>query len=220
MPLQILYQDSDYVIIDKPSGMLVHPSPLNRDRVTCLNTLRDQIGQYLYPVHRLDRGASGVLCFALSPEAARSWKVKKNYLIVVRGFTQSAGEWNKPMKTAKGLELAALTRYQTLEQIVLPIAVGPYLTSRYSLVKVEIDTGRFHQIRKHFNSASHPVLGDTWYGDGKHNRSLKAEFGLERLMLFGWSMEFKNPLTGQTVRVQIEFPLELTRLGFQKKLPT
>jgi tRNA pseudouridine65 synthase len=220
--IPILYQDEDYVIVDKPSGLLVHPNPLNRSPSTCLNLLRDQIGKYLFPVHRLDRSASGVLCFALSSEAARSWKaqsaeglLKKTYLIAVRGFTEDAGEITKPLKTANGESRAAITHFRTLQKIELPIPVGRYATSRYSLARVEIETGRFHQIRKHFDSSAHPVLGDTWYGDGKHNQSLRANFILNRLLLFAESMEFENSFSGKKVQARIGFPAELERLGFK-----
>ena len=196
--------------------MLVHPSSLSRrDQITCVTQLRTQLGRAIFPVHRLDRGASGVLAFALNSEAAHAWseiyrrgRVKKSYWVVVRGFAPESGTIDKPIRRANGTEVSALTHWERLQTIEHSVAVGRYPTLRYSLLRVEIETGRFHQIRKHLASLSYPVLGDTWYGDGKHNRALRKHFGIHRILLFSNQMEFGD------ARAEISFPEELEKLGF------
>ncbi len=234
---QILYQSDDLVAIDKPSGIKVHRGVCDpRDEAFVLQRLRDQIGKRLYPVHRLDRPTSGVLVFALTPGAARSLaksfarhEVRKTYLAVVRGYTAENGEIDRPLRKdprQKGKDArrqAALTRYVRLDTAELPIAVGPYATSRYSLVQVSPRTGRMHQIRRHLCHLAHPVIGDRQYGDNKHNRSFKERWQCERLLLA--ATELTLPLPGSRTRHNIVAPISgafnaiIRMLGWQASLP-
>ena len=177
-PLPILFKDQVMVAVHKSSGLLVHRTSLSRNRKCVLQTLRDQIGQRVYPVHRLDRPASGVLLFALDPAACRALSsqfagqsMTKRYLAVVRGVTPTQGTIDYPLRREPDkTPQSAVTSYHTLASVELPVAVGPYATSRYSLVAVFPKTGRRHQIRKHFAHISHPLIGDTAHGEGRHNR--------------------------------------------------
>ncbi len=190
--LTILYRDEHYIAVDKPAGMLVHRSWIaEEDEVFLLQTLRDQIGQRVYPIHRLDRPTSGVILFALSSEAARTMcgvfeqrEVSKQYLAIVRGYTDAAGHIDYALREEPHKpEQQAITDYERLATVELPIPTGRYSTSRYSLVRVTPVTGRMRQIRKHFHHIFHPLIGDTSHGEGRHNRLFREQFDCHRLLL-------------------------------------
>ncbi|MDJ0740855.1 MAG: pseudouridine synthase [Gammaproteobacteria bacterium] len=211
--LTILYQDSHYVAIDKPPGLLVHRSPLSRDRVYALQTLRDQLGRHVYPVHRLDRATSGVLLFGLSADAARraaaafaSQAVDKEYLAVARGWTDAVGVIDHPVTDDDGNPGAqpARTRYRRLATIELPVAVDRYPSSRYSLLSVSPETGRRQQIRKHFKHISHHLIGDTTHGNGRHNRFFRDHIGVSRLLLMARRLAFVHPFTSRPLSLHAE----------------
>jgi tRNA pseudouridine65 synthase len=220
MTLDILFSDPDFVAVDKPSGLLVHRSALANDRVTCLTILRDQLDRWVYPLHRLDRGTSGVLLFALSPESAGRMgeifagrSMRKKYLTVVRGYLEGEGTIDYPLAEEPGDEaVEAITRYRSLDRVELPIPVGRYSTARYSLVEVEPLTGRKHQIRRHMAHVRHPVVGDIVHGEGRHNRLFREEFGIGRLLLHARRVEFSHPADGELVTINAPVPEELERL--------
>lgn len=202
---RILFQNDDIVAIDKPAGYHVHP-PENseilvpRSRVI-LYGLRKQIQKKLYPVHRLDVATSGVLLYALSSEQARDLNAelregsaKKTYLTVVRGFVQPHGEITLPLELDSTKDLVpAHTEYQTLARIEFDVAVGKkFKTARYSLLEVHPHTGRYHQIRRHFNRISSPVVGDTDHGDSHHNRFFREQLDIQGLCLRAWELKTAN----------------------------
>lgn len=201
--------------MEKPPGLLVHPSKLaKREEETALKILRDQLGQWVFPVHRLDRPTSGVLLFALSTEAA-SWlsqkfqneEVSKTYYAVVRGWLpegkQSFEQELRKVTRAKkydGDYQRAVTDYERIESFELPFSThADHQTSRYSLVRVRPRTGRWHQIRRHFAMASHPLIGDTIYGVGIHNRLFREKFQAHRLFLHCTEMSFIDGSTSTTL---------------------
>jgi len=220
-PLTILYQDEYLVAVDKPSGMLVHRSFLDKHETRfVLQSLRDQLGQHVYPVHRLDRPTSGVLVFALSADIARllSQQIEaglwqKGYLAVVRGYLQAAGTLDYPLKEqldniadkfvrADKAAQSAITRYQPLHYVELPFAVSRYATARYTLVGLQPITGRKHQLRRHLAHLRHPIVGDTSHGDGKHNALFREQFANERLLLCAFTLQLPHPVTGNTLTLQ------------------
>ena len=180
---------------------MVHRTNITEDQVFVLQLLRDQIGQRVYPVHRLDRGTSGVLIFGKTKEAAsviaeqfRNQKIEKEYLAVVRGFVESEGVIDYAINVNPGKPLQdAITHYQRISQVELPIPIGRYATARYAFVQIQPKTGRQHQIRRHFAHLRHPIIGDKRYGDVKHNKYFKQEFGLNRFLLHAWQMSLKHP---------------------------
>ena len=218
--LEILYQDEYLVAVNKPSGLLVHRSWLDTQATEfALQKVRNQIGQYVYPVHRLDRPTSGVLLFALDKECARNISeqfieqtTEKRYLAVVRGYMQD-GELDYPLKE-KLDKIAdkraqpdkppqeAFTQYRCLQQTELPIAVRPYDSSRYSLMELIPKTGRKHQLRRHMAHLRHPIVGDTSHGDGKHNAMFRDNFDSQRLLLHAAYLSFKHPKTGRLIEIQ------------------
>jgi len=219
--LSVLYRDDQLVAVDKPSGLIVHPSGIAPDRDTCMSRLRDQLGRWVYPVHRLDRGASGVLVFGLDPEAARTLavafaerRVRKEYLAVVRGVTPEAGEIDHPLppETGSGTPLGARTTFERLAQVELPYAVGRYPVARYALVRALPETGRMHQIRRHLAHLRHPIVGDVNYGDGKHNRLFRERLGVRRLLLHARALDLPHPGTGERLRIEAPLPDDMEAL--------
>ncbi|MEZ5588030.1 MAG: pseudouridine synthase [Sedimenticolaceae bacterium] len=215
MSLTILYQDAYYVAIDKPAGLLVHRSPISTDRVFALQTLRDQLGRRVYPVHRLDRATSGVLVFGLSAGSAgrlaaqfESRQVDKEYLAVARGWVEPGGTIDHPVADGDGSGIAqpACTSYRCLARVELPFAVDRHPTARYSLVSVSPQTGRRQQIRKHFKHISHHLIGDTTHGNGRHNRFFREQIGITRLLLMSHRLAFSHPYT--QVLVEITAPAD------------
>ena len=212
-PIDILYQDDDLLVADKPPGLLVHRSRESSDRVFLLQLLRDQVERYLYPVQRLDRAASGVISFALSSEMARELQASltspaalKEYLVLVRGSAASSGEIDRPLTGANGEKKDALTRYEKLGEIY-----------RSSLLRVRIFTGRRHQIRRHLAHLSHQLIGDTTYGKGKINRFLREEHGLPRMFLHCARLGFEHPGSGE--RIEVRAPLAEDLRAFLLNLP-
>ncbi|MBN1674219.1 MAG: pseudouridylate synthase [Kiritimatiellae bacterium] len=218
--LRILYQDETLVAIDKPCGLLVHRTRIARDHTVALQLLRDQLGRFVYPVHRLDRPTSGVLLFALEPETASrlgaqfsAREVTKTYLGVVRGFTEEQGVIDYPLREQDSdARQEAVTEYRRLATAELAEPVGPNPSARCSLVEAHPQTGRMHQIRRHFKHVAHPVIGDTQYGDGRHNRLFRDRFNCYRLLLFAQGLALKHPATGNDLLIRAPLPEEMASL--------
>ncbi|MFD0667243.1 pseudouridine synthase [Ramlibacter sp. MAHUQ-53] len=198
MILRILHLDAHQVAIDKPAGLLVHRTSLDaqEDR-NALDLLQAQLGERLWPAHRLDKATSGVLLFARSAEAARELglafqegRVVKRYFALVRGWPPEAGTIDHPLardheKPSAGQpHLEAVTQYRRLACFDWPFSVDPrHPTSRYALVEAQPLTGRQHQIRRHFKHIAHPLVGDSTHGKGAHNRAVAQWLGTARLWL-------------------------------------
>lgn len=229
--LTILYRDDFMVAVDKPSGLLVHRSPIDRHETRfALQMVRDLTGRRVYPIHRLDKPTSGVLLFAFSPETARllvesfaSGEVGKSYLAVVRGYApdedtidyplvEEQDKHDYPASDPGKVAQEAVTDYRTLARVELPHAVGRYSSARYSLVAAMPRTGRRHQLRRHFKHIFHPIIGDTRYGEGRHNRFFRDELGSHRLLLHAARLIVPHPMTGEKVTLVAPLDYELKRL--------
>lgn len=209
---RLLDRSENWVALMKPAGFHVHPPEdsthrVPRDKVV-LYQLRRQLDQFVYPVHRLDAGTSGVLLMALNSEAAshlaqqfQNRKVRKVYHAVVRGWTPESGEITQALELdSTGVPAESHTSYRRLGRCEFPEAVGKrHPTARYSLVQAEPHTGRFHQIRRHMNRISHPIIGDAMHGDSKHNRFFREQKGFAGLCLKAHRLEFLSPDRGQVV---------------------
>ena len=234
--IEIIYRDSLVVAVNKPSGMAVHRCRgAVKGELFLLQAVRDRLGCWVYPVHRLDRPTSGVVVFGLNSSAARNLarqfsakSVKKTYLAVVRGYVDREGVIDRPLapdayKKKKEPPVPALTVYSRLAAGKLPYPVGPYQSGRYSLVKVSPVTGRMHQIRRHFKAIAHPVIGDKIHGDRAHNRIFAERLGCRRLLLAAVSIEFRHPgnQADMTIcsRLDEEYCHVLKRMGWLEKLP-
>jgi tRNA pseudouridine65 synthase len=192
--------------------------------------LRDQIGQHVYPAHRLDKATSGVLLFGLNPAAARTLsmqfaarEVHKQYLAIVRGWPTETGHIDHPLELRKddaeifGDEMPkgaqeSQTEFRRLATIELRWTVDKYPSSRYALVSLNPITGRRHQIRRHLKHISHPIIGDSTYGKGNHNRAFAQAFGVNRLLLACLNMSFPHPVSGQHMTITAPLAADFSRV--------
>ena len=221
----IIYRDTELVAVNKPSGFLVHSSNIDRQETRfALQMVRDQVGQHVYPVHRLDKPTSGVLVFALSPAVARSLsaqsssgQVAKRYLAVVRGYAPAEGVIDHPLvekldpiadrgRNTDRPPQAATTGFRRLGQVEIPVALDRYPQSRYSLVELLPKTGRRHQLRRHMKHIGHPIIGDAKHGKGVHNRFFQQAYGCHRLLLACTDLALTHPVSGRTL--ELHAPLD------------
>lgn len=223
----ILFEDESFIAINKPYGILVHRTKISEDTRFVLQILRDQIGQHVYPVHRLDRATSGVLIFGKNKVAAgqlseqfRERSIEKKYLAIVRGYVEPQATIDYPITGESGKHpQEAITHYTRLAQTEMDIAVRRYPTSRYSYVSIQLETGRWRQIRRHFSHLRHPIIGDKKHGDINHNKFFASEWGIDRMLLHASQLHFSHP--NHNISIKIEAPLgpffekAKTKLGFK-----
>ncbi len=218
MTLTILHADEHLVAIDKPPGLLVHRTQLAaHEDEAALQLLRDQLGRTVWPVHRLDRGTSGVLLFALSAEVAsllgamfEQGRMQKRYLALVRGWPgDDEGLIDHPLArdpelpSAGQTMLDAQTRWRVLERLEWPVSTDArFPTTRVALLEAESLQGRRHQIRRHLKHIAHPILGDATHGKGPLNRAVAAHLGTQRLWLHARELRLIHPVTGSPLQLQ------------------
>ncbi len=220
MTLDILYQDEYICAINKPHGLLVHQTPIARDaNVFALQLLRDQLGQLVYPAHRIDRKTGGVLLFALENELHKKLQqlfadnlMRKEYLAIVRGYTDDQGDIDYALTREDGKVQESFTSYQAIDRVELPVPFGKHQTSRYSLVKAFPKTGRMHQIRKHFDHILHPIIGDRPHGCNKQNKLFKERWQMDTMMLHAHRLSFTHPLTDELVNIEAPLQSEFVRM--------
>jgi tRNA pseudouridine65 synthase len=237
-PLTLLHRDDYLVAVHKPSGLLVHRSKLAQgESVFLLQRLRDQLGQRVYPVHRLDRPTSGVMVFALDPstaarlgEAFAQRQTRKRYLAVVRGIGPEHERLDYALREEDGSRpkaempaLEAITEIRRLDSVELPVQVDRYPTSRYSLMEVLPMTGRRHQIRRHLSRRGYPIIGDAKHGKGNHNRFFAERLDCPRLLLAAVGLSFEHPVEGYRLAVSCCLDNAMTtlfqRFGWAGHLP-
>lgn len=216
IPLEVVYEDKDIIVVNKPKGLVVHPANGNWDgtlvnaiMAICKDSLSG-IGGEIRPgiVHRLDKDTSGLLIIAKNDVAhlnmsnqIKDRQVKKVYYALVRGVvSENEATINMPIarstKDRKKMAVAkngkeAITHFKVLERF-----------NKYTLLEVKIDTGRTHQIRVHLSEIGHPVVGDEVYSNGKN------EFGVKGQLLHAKSLDFKHPITGKEMHLESELPEE------------
>lgn len=214
IPLDIIYEDSDIIVVNKPKGMVVHPANGNPDGTLvnailaiCKNSLSG-IGGELRPgiVHRLDKDTSGLIIVAKNDNAhinmseqIKERNVKKTYIALVRGnvpeeeatinmpIGRSTKDRKKMAVTKNGKQ--AITHFKVLKRY-----------SKYTLLEIKIETGRTHQIRVHMAEIGYPVVGDAVYSNGKN------EFGIEGQMLHAYKLEFMHPITNKHMELTAPLP--------------
>jgi 23S rRNA pseudouridine1911/1915/1917 synthase len=224
LPLAILYEDPDIVILDKPPGMVVHPAA-GHDSGTLVNALLHHvddlsgIGGELRPgiVHRLDRGTSGVMVVAKNDtshqELARQFhdrEVEKEYIALVWGLVQQGRRIDAPIGRDPSDRQKMSTRARRARSAVTRITRAEHLKG-VSLLHVAIATGRTHQIRVHLSAIGHPIVGDPTYG-GVHRRvanDLRAVQRLERPFLHAARLAFTHPTDGRTMEIESPLPHDL-----------
>ncbi len=240
--LPVLYRDDWLIAVHKPAGLLVHRTGLDRHETRfAVQMLRQQIGRPVWPMHRLDKGTSGILLFALDRDTARTLgrqfeagEVARRYLAVVRGHPPAWGLIDHPLSPMPDAYAhsptrddgpaaqTALTRFRTLATVELPYRVDRYPSSRYALVELEPLTGRRHQLRRHMKHIAHPIIGDATHGKGRHNRLFQELFASRRLLLAAVALAFRHPLSGARLELHVppaaDFAQVVAQLGWT--LPT
>ncbi|GAA4413594.1 pseudouridine synthase [Quisquiliibacterium transsilvanicum] len=216
--LEILHLDELMVAVDKPAGLLVHRTGLDAGETRfALQLLRDQLGRHVWPVHRLDKGTSGVLLFALDAGTAgllgRRFEagaaLRKTYLGMVRGWPAAEGLVDHPLRrladdARRGSDEIqdARTRFRTLARHELALPCARFPTTRCALVELEPLSGRRHQLRRHMKHIAHPLIGDATHGKGRLNRALAGLLGLQRLWLHALRLEIEHPADGRMLRIE------------------
>ena len=216
--LKILFADNYLASVDKTAGVLVHRTGLDAGETRfVLQMLRDQLQRPVWPVHRLDKGTSGVLLFALHAEVARALgeqferagRVRKTYTAMVRGWPDAQGTIDHPLRRldddARATREAvqpALTRYAVQAWLELPLASSEFATTRAAQVRLEPETGRRHQLRRHLKHIAHPIMGDATHGKGPLNRALAELLGHQRrgCMPPRWPSPIRSPARPCTCR--------------------
>lgn len=188
----VRWSRSPIAALYKPSGTLVHNSAYAGPKeTTLLDHAQTQCGQRLYPLHRIDRGTSGLVLAADTRDGISAWmdalhrpQTVREYLVVLRGKLEHMVKVERPIPSNDGTPLAAQT-------IFAPMRHSDH--ARLTLARARILTGRTHQIRRHARSLHHPVLGDASWGDSKFNRSIRDAHGVDRLMLHAWRIQMTGP---------------------------
>lgn len=216
--IDILHQDDHLLVINKPAGWLVHRTALDRhESRVILPVLRRQVGRMLWPLHRLDKGTSGVLVFALDADTASRMSVcfesgeglMKRYRAIVRGWPPASLRIDHPLRRLDddirpGRESvqAALTLLRTECLGTLPIPQGVFSSLRWAEVELEPCTGRRHQLRRHMKHIAHPIIGDATHGKGPINRAVAEHLGVARLWLHAESLALIHPRSGESLRFE------------------
>jgi tRNA pseudouridine65 synthase len=201
--VEIVFEDGAILAVNKPAGLLVHRSKIAADEDDfLLDRLRTPERRDLFLIHRLDRATSGLVLLAKSRDIAGELgkqfmerSVTKRYLAVVRGWPDAEGtiDYALPDVRDNSPRKPAVTHWRTLGTTTVPIELGRYPEQRYALVEATPHTGRYRQIRKHFHHVSHHVVGDTSHGRGDHNRLWRIHFGMHRMLLHAWTLDFHHP---------------------------
>jgi len=227
--LAIIFQDGDLIAINKPNGLLVHRSNLAKDATEfAIQMLRNQVGLKVFPVHRIDRKTSGVLIFAFNVDINAKMQrqftennIKKKYLAIVRGFTPDSGTIDYPLIKENGILQEAITTFRTLAKTELDIPLGEQSTSRYSLVEIIPETGRMHQIRRHFDHIFHPIIGDRPHGCNKQNKLFKEKWNMTTMLLHASEVRFLHPRSNLEILISAPLNEEFKRVAglLNLKLP-
>ena len=220
--IEILFEDEYLIVVNKPNNVLIHESHYARNirETTLLEFLEQQLGYPVYPAHRLDRKTSGIILLLKQKENVSQFQelftsnqIQKTYYAIVRGFSSESGTIDSPVKNDDtGIYKNALTNYQSITNVELNIPVHPYDKSRYSLVQLTPKTGRMHQLRKHLNKISHPIVGDYKYGDRFHNRMFETELHCIYMFLHAHSLNFSHPITNEKFQLTANFPSDWEKL--------
>lgn len=219
MTVEIVFEDDYLICVNKPNNMVVHHAHHSRnisEENSLLQVILENTGLKVTPIHRLDRKTSGIILFAKKNEYVSKFQelfttnnIQKIYYGVVRGFSPEVKIIDSPVKGRDAnVHKEALTHLKTLANVTLNIPVKPYDSSRYSLVEFTPKTGRMHQLRVHSNKISHPLIGDTKYGDKNHDLMFEENFGWKNMFLHAGKLEFKHPFTAEKIVLKGTFPTD------------
>ena len=215
IPLNVIYEDNDIIVINKPKGMVVHPANGNLDGTlvnAVMNKCKDSlsgIGGEIRPgiVHRLDKDTSGAIIVAKNDKAhialseqLKNHEVKKTYLALVRGIIkENEATINMPIARSKKDRKKMDVDKNGKEAITHFKVLGRY-KNKYTLLQINLETGRTHQIRVHLSHIGYPIIGDEVYSNGKN------EWNVSGQCLHAWKLEFIHPITGKKISLEAEIP--------------
>jgi len=211
--IQIIYEDETLVAINKPNGLMTHKSSINKyAKTAALQLLRDTINQRVYTTHRLDSKTSGLLIFTKDKETGTilnkmfaNYEIEKKYIGIVRGWVDDSATIDYPIKNDKAVLKNAVTNYTCLQKTERPFQTSKFKTSRYSLVELKPETGRYHQLRMHLAHIFHPIINDRPHGCNKQNRYFKHQHQINEMMLHARSLTFAHPKTNITICIEAPF---------------
>lgn len=204
--VKVLYRDEQICVVNKDPGNVVHRTRGAQNSPVILQALRDQIGQRVFPVHRLDRGTSGCLAFALSSERAQKLQLnlqegQKKYLALCLGHFPQDGIFDRPLTNQNKQKQEAITKYRVLKKFDL-----------YSLLELNLVTGRRHQIRRHLSFEGHHIIGDVQHGKGWLNQRFRDDYDFHRLFLHCHFLSFLHPETGERLNIHCDLDESLQDL--------
>lgn len=206
----IVAQSDHWVVVNKPSGMVVHRSRGANDKHTLVSVMRGHLGPNVFPVNRLDRQTSGIIIMARDKDSARELslafanrEVFKTYEAVVRGWPSMALEEEIEIDRELG-DKPASTRVVLLRKSLLEEQLGKYPTTRFSRLKLYPKTGITHQIRRHLRGHGYPIINDHQYGDRALNNAFHDRFKQKRMLLHSRALTF--PFGGETYSVEVDWP--------------
>lgn len=221
MEIQIIYQDEYLIVVNKPVDLPVHKNdfmPLDADYLTKL--VGDMTGKWIYNVHRLDSKTSGLIVLALSSEVAHQMAllfeqkaIRKKYVAIVQG-EPGVGKFETKVlvKKKSKFKKPASTNFQTIRTIDTAISHGNKQDIKLSLVEIDPETGRWHQLRQHFAQHRFDILGDSHHGDFTLNKLVTERTGIKRLFLHASELHFIHPVTGESMDFHSETPLEFDQV--------
>ena len=214
IPVEVIYEDLDIIVVNKPKGMVVHPANGNPDGTlvnAIMNICKDSlsgIGGEIRPgiVHRIDKDTSGVLIIAKNDKAhinlseqIKNREITKKYVALVRGvIKENNATIDMPIGRSDKDRKKMAVRKEGKNAVTHFDVIKRY--NGYTYLDIKIDTGRTHQIRVHLAEIGYPIVGDGVYSNGKN------PFGVEGQMLHAKSLEFKHPITGETLKLEAPLP--------------
>lgn len=212
--IEIVFQDQDIVVCNKPIDLPVHKNNFMPNDAPYLTKLVGQkLEKSIFNVHRLDSKTSGLIILAFSPEIARSLtlqferkEVEKTYYALVKGNPGSGVFNDNVLIKKRGKKKTAITHFETIENIQTYISYKEFENIDFSLIKIQLETGRWHQIRQHFAMHRFDILGDTHHGDWTLNKIITKKPGMKRLFLHAGELSFAHPATGEKVNFKSDLP--------------
>jgi tRNA pseudouridine65 synthase len=213
--ITILFQDDYCVAVSKPPGLLVHSSKIDKYETKNLRDLvGEKLGKIVYPVHRLDKGTSGIVLFGFQRSDIRLFQSSltqgsKVYLALVRGYFPEEMDIDYPLANPErpgSPKKESFTKAYGLLRKEIAIPVSRYPASRFSLVSLRPREGRMHQLRRHLEHTRHYLIGDRKYGERHYNRLIEENFGIRNMFLHAWKLSFVHPFSNKVIELQSELP--------------
>ena len=225
MELDILFEDNELLVVNKPPGLLMHASSIAKDvDENLVDLLKKQLGYSIFTIHRLDRKTSGAVIIGKRSEIASvlakqfaSRTIEKRYLAIVRGYLLEEVFLDYSLKNENGNEQNAQTLFKPLKYAEIDIETAKYPTTRFTLVEAYPKTGRMHQIRRHLAHLRHYIVNDKPHGDCKLNNAFTRDFGYKTMMLHAKKVTFIHPVSNEELIIKAPLPKEFDYL--EKHLP-